>query len=425
MNMNENLKAFVDNEVSDLERAQILKEMESNPQMQAEIIELRQMSRVIKEEAWQPQPVGLERTLNALSRPAAQKRPWWVNTLALIGAGACCLILAAILFPVFAQSKDAAKTTALRFEPNASGGFAGESPVATPADEPPADSDATIALKAPQSDYAKAKSSTSVAAGGTTFVYDSSNGRGKDSSGFTARESRSPAPQTPAASSPAVSQPRYQIKTANLAVEVEDVPKSQQMAESIAKAVGGRVESSQKSNDEGSLASAELTFRVPVASFETAVNRIRKLGRVLNDALTGEDVTAQVVDTQARLKVMRAEEDQYVELLKATKKIGEVLSVKERLSQVRQEIEGLDAQQKTLRDQAAESTINLSLSEKPKPGKPKQNDNWFEDVWANAIGGLNGVGRFLGSAAIFLFVFSPIWLPIGLFSLWFYRRSMR
>jgi hypothetical protein len=415
MNMNENLKAFIDNEVSDLERAQILKEMESNPQMQAEIIELRQMSRVIKEEAWQPQPVGLERTLNALSSPTAQKRRWWINTLALIGAGACCLMLAAILFPVFAQSKMAASATAMRYEFKTAGGVEGEAPVSSPAEHQPADSDATIALKAPQSDYAKAKAD--------------SNGRpieGGKSERWRVYGDDVRAPQSPAAANPpAVSQPRYQIKTANLAVEVEDVSKSQQMAESIAKAVGGRVESSQKSNDEGSLASAELTFRVPVGSFETAVNRIRKLGRVLNDALTGEDVTAQVVDTQARLKVMRAEEDQYVELLKATKKIGEVLSVKERLSQVRQEIEGLDAQQKTLRDQAAESTINLSLSEKPKPGKPKQNDNWFEDVWANAIGGLNGVGRFLGSAAIFLFVFSPIWLPIGLASLWFYRRSMR
>ena len=235
--------------------------------------------------------------------------------------------------------------------------------------------------------------------------------------------------QTPASPPPAsaksqiYAQPRFQIKTANLSVEVEGVPKAQQEAESIAKAVGGRVESSSKNNDEGSLATAELTFRVPVGSFETAVNRIRKLGRVTNDQLTGEDVTAQVYDAEARLKVMRAEEDQYVELLKATKKIGEVLSVKERLSQVRQEIESLDAQRKSLREQAAESTINLSLTERPKPDRPRENTNWLEDAWSNAVSGLSAAGRTLGSVGVFLFVFSPIWLPVVLLIWWFSRRS--
>ena len=429
MNMNENLKAFVDNEISEAERTQILKLIENDPAKQAEVIELRQISRVIKEDAWQPQPVGLERTLGALISKPARPRPWWMSPgFVLVGGTACVALFAMILFPVFAQSKEAAKKSsaismakqrALAVEMEKADGETGTS---TFRDQ------SAASMPMAEEEPAASMGGAGGFAGEPAPTMPQENERIARSRGGQAQPGDNDALSAQAKSSsasPAHQQPRYQIKTANLAIEVADVPKAQQDAERIALAVNGRVESSQKSNDEGVLASAELTFRVPVQGFETAVNRLRKLGRVLNDNLTGEDVTGQIVDAEARMKVMKAEEDQYVELLKATRKIGEILSVKERLSQVRQEIESLDATRTALKDQAAESTIHLSLTEKPSPERPKQNENWLENVWANAVGGLNSVGRGLGSAAVFLFVFSPIWLPVVLIGWWLSRKYRR
>ena len=429
MNMNENLKAFVDNEISEAERTQILKLIENEPAKQAEVIELRQISRVIKEDAWQPQPVGLERTLGALISKPARPRPWWMSPgFVLVGGTACVALFAMILFPVFAQSKEAAKKSsaismakqrALAVEMEKADGETGTS---TFRDQ------SAASMPMAEEEPAASMGGAGGFAGEPAPTMPQENERIARSRGGQAQPGDNDALSAQAKSSsasPAHQQPRYQIKTANLAIEVADVPKAQQDAERIALAVNGRVESSQKSNDEGVLASAELTFRVPVQGFETAVNRLRKLGRVLNDNLTGEDVTGQIVDAEARMKVMKAEEDQYVELLKATRKIGEILSVKERLSQVRQEIESLDATRTALKDQAAESTIHLSLTEKPSPERPKQNENWLENVWANAVGGLNSVGRGLGSAAVFLFVFSPIWLPVVLIGWWLSRKYRR
>ncbi|MCC7231179.1 MAG: DUF4349 domain-containing protein [Fimbriimonadaceae bacterium] len=425
--MNENLKAFVDNEVSEAERTQILKLIENDPAKQAEIIELRQISRVIKEEAWQPQPVGLERTLGALIAKPARPRPWWMRPgFILVGGTACAALVLMIMFPVFAQSKEASKRAWALSEARQRA-MAGEMEKA--------DADYGSTVNGQSSADITTSSEETPMMGGAGFgagprpAAGQRNGNTQESRAkegnarFSAPVERKSLDS--ASASPSHRQPRYQIKTANLAVEVADVPKAQQDAERIALAVNGRVESSQKSNDEGVLASAELTFRVPVQGFETAVNRLRKLGRVLNDNLTGEDVTGQIVDAEARMKVMKAEEDQYVELLKATRKIGEILSVKERLSQVRQEIESLDATRTALKDQAAESTIHLSLTEKPSPERPQQNENWLDNVWANAVGGLNSVGRGLGSAAVFLFVFSPIWLPVVLIGWWLSRKYRR
>lgn len=428
MNMREDLKAFIDNEVSEQERTRILKEIENSPELQAEVIELRQMSRVIKEEAWQPQPVGLERTLDAL-KWNKKKAPWWMGKSFQWAFGAGCIVIfAAILFPTFAQSKEAAKSEASRsFDPNVEGGLPLQDGL-----------NGSVQMKAPSSSASAPARAKGTAGELEKFSdpkfdlkYRARESRMTDESKLNGRginldeDGWQESQQRVSGSLPVPSQPRYEIKTANLAVEVVDVPKAQQEAESIAKAVSGRVESSQKSDDEGQLASAELTFRVPVGSFETAVNRIRKLGRVLNDSLNGQDVTGQVADTSARLKVMKAEEDQYVELLKATKKIGEVLSVKERLSQVRQEIESLEASNKVLKSQAAESTINLSLTEKPSENKPRQDPEWTEDSWSRAVSSLSSVGRGLGRAGVYLFVFSPIWIPVALLAWWLARRNRR
>lgn len=411
MNMREDLKAFIDNELPEAERTRILREIEENPELQAEVIELRQMSRMIQEEAWQPQPVGLERTLAALDTAGRKgKTPWWMqNGWALVGASACTILLAFMLFPVFAQGKYAAKRSSeisaakqAQMEREMEGGGG-----------------------APGSEGPAAADMGSVAASPSMEAYGGlSKSKSREDAKFEPMPMASAAlPSATNPSKPVYANPRFEIKTAQLAIEVEEVAKAQLEAENIAKAVNGRVQTSSKSDDEGRLASANLTLRVPVRSFELAVNRLRELGRVLNDSLSGEDVTTQVVDVEARLKVMRAEEDQYVELLKETKKIGEVLSVKERLSQVRQEIESLDAQRKSLRDQAAESIIHLSLSERPKPDRPRENENWAEDAWSRAVSGLSAAGRALGSVAVFLFVFSPIWLPVVLLFWWLARRN--
>lgn len=410
MNMREELKAFIDNEVSEQDRTRILKEIQNNPELQAEVIELRQMSRMIKEEAWQPQPVGLERTLGALQTAKRDSKPWWMRPAAILATAGACGVLAMIMFPVFAQSKAASKKSS-------------EKSMAR---------QRQLAFEMEQADGASATAAAPMGA----FKSKGLSGRSKSQENMPTEEpyllqdqdrnARAGDVAKTEASAPSATfaspTQRFEIKTANLALEVVEVSKAQQESEAIAKAVGGRVQSSQKSDDEGILASAELTFRVPVQNFETAVNRLRKLGRVLNDSLTGDDVTAQVVDTEARLKVMKAEEDQYVELLKATKKIGEVLSVKERLSQVRQEIESLDANRKALRSQAAESTIHLSLTEKPSEDKPRQDPEWSEDAWTRAVANLGAVGRFLGRVAVNLFVFSPIWLPVGLGWWWVAKR---
>lgn len=427
MNMREDLKAFVDNEISEADRVRILKELENNPELQAEVIELRQMSRMIREEAWQPEPVGLERTLRALEGAKA-KKPWWMMGSLKMAAGAACLALAvAIFFPVFAQSRVAAKLqheaatsapASMSQDKKAMSGFAG------------GEQERSVSAGA-IGDEAKSKEEA-LSNGAPNLSQDYPNfkaeGRPSEAPGRTRDAQRQLPASIPSPDASLRMKPqdqyatRLEVKTANLAVEVTDVPKAQLATEDIAKAVKGRVQSSSKTDDEGELASAQLTIRVPVATFQSTVNKLRKLGRVTGDTLNSDDVTAEVADTDARLKVLRAEEKQYTELIKTAKKVSEVLEVKDKLSETRQEIESMDATRKALRGQAAESTINIELKAKRTPEQPRQNTNWSNDTFTDAVGSLNALGRKVGGGMVYLYVFAPIWLPVALLGWWGLRR---
>jgi hypothetical protein len=191
---------------------------------------------------------------------------------------------------------------------------------------------------------------------------------------------------------------------------VESAQKALADAQSIITGLGGYVENSNSSQLEGELPTATCVFRVPCTQFDNAIQRFRKLGSVLTENIAADDVTLQYADINARLKVIRIEEQQYLTMLRAAKRTGEIMEIRDRLSQVRQQIESMDAQQKALMDQASLSTISATFEQRVAAGKPEEPSGWADETWGSAVNGLSAVGRFLGRAAIFLFVYSPLWI---------------
>ena len=139
--------------------------------------------------------------------------------------------------------------------------------------------------------------------------------------------------------------------------------------------------------------------------------------------VTGEDVTAQYADTTARMKVMQAEEDSYVTMLRGARRMGEILAIKDRLSTVREQIESLKSQSSALKNMSDLSKIELTFEQQPKVNPPPVSCSWSANTSTSAVNGLTSALQFLATVAIFIFVYSPIWLPLGLLGFWLYRRS--
>jgi hypothetical protein len=219
---------------------------------------------------------------------------------------------------------------------------------------------------------------------------------------------------------------RLVVKNADVSCRVPSVADAMAKSGSIAEGLGGFVISSNSSDLKGENPTGMVVMRVPAIRFDSAMKQIRALGDVINESSSGQDVTAQVADIGARIKVLKAEEESYITMLRAARRVGEMLEIKERLSGVRQEIESLTAQVLSLKDLASLSTITATFEEKTKKrveiDEPK---GGFEETWNTAVNGLQSGLQFLGNVVIFIFVYSPFWLPIVGILWWLNKRAKK
>lgn len=164
---------------------------------------------------------------------------------------------------------------------------------------------------------------------------------------------------TPTADQQAVTD-RKIIFTASLSLDVVDAEKAFSNCEILVAKYGGFVaQSSLQKSDTQVLATAVL--RVPAAKATQLMNDLAGLGTVTSRSSGSDDITSQYIDIQARLKVLRAEEQQLVGFLKKATNIKDMLAVQEQLRTVRTEIEQYEGQQRYMDNATSLATVTAQL----------------------------------------------------------------
>lgn len=204
------------------------------------------------------------------------------------------------------------------------------------------------------------------------------------------------------------------IRTGTMDLQVADVDRSIADATSIVTKAGGYVAGSQRSLD-GDRPYASLTFRIPADKWDATLESLRALGtKVLGEKTSADEVTAQVVDLDARLKNLRATEAQLLGVMAQAVKIPDILAVQSELTTVQGEIEQLQAQRDNLADQAAQGTLTASFALAPAPVQAVANAWDPAVVVADATASLVGMAQAVASAGIW---FGIVGLPVLLVGL--------
>jgi uncharacterized protein DUF4349 len=129
----------------------------------------------------------------------------------------------------------------------------------------------------------------------------------------------------------------------------------------LAERSGGFVERAETYGGE-SASSASLTIRVPVNKFPQVRDEIGKLAlRVESEKLNAQDVTKQYVDLAARLRNLRAQETQYLTILKQAKTVKDTIEVTDKLDEVRGQIEQQQAEFDALSKQVETVALSVTL----------------------------------------------------------------
>jgi len=167
-----------------------------------------------------------------------------------------------------------------------------------------------------------------------------------------------------AAASPArssASTDRKIVRTGALELTVKSPAAAAEQIRALAESMGGYLESA-AIDETGNAPVARITIRIPATQFEDAKAAIRKLAaHVESEKTDAQDVTRQYVDMEARLRNLRAEEGQYLTIMKSAYKVEDLLSVSQKVSEVRGEIEQQQAEFQTLSKQVETVAITVSL----------------------------------------------------------------
>jgi hypothetical protein len=152
---------------------------------------------------------------------------------------------------------------------------------------------------------------------------------------------------------------REVIYTGTLVVRVPSVTKAREEAAGVAARAGGFVSTASADGDD-----ARMTIRVPSSEFDGTMDRLAGLGRELQRGIKAQDVTAEVVDVEGRLKTAQASADRLRTLLSSSGSASDVVAVEAELAKREAEIESQQGRLRVLNDQVSLATVNLRLTKR-------------------------------------------------------------
>ncbi|HNT28015.1 MAG TPA: DUF4349 domain-containing protein [bacterium] len=163
-------------------------------------------------------------------------------------------------------------------------------------------------------------------------------------------------------------QERRLIKTGTVTFRTDSVSATGRQVRDMLKTHNGYVAQEDEYGHGGSK-SFTIIARIPAASFDRFVEELEKaLGPFDARSIGVQDVTAEFVDTEARLKAKKEVEKNYLDILSRAKTIEETLAVQKLLGEVRGEIESVEGRLKLLQDQTAYSSLTISFYERSVTG---------------------------------------------------------
>jgi hypothetical protein len=217
----------------------------------------------------------------------------------------------------------------------------------------------------------------------------------------------------PPLSLPASKEPdadRKTIRTSSLEMVVQKPAEAAERIRALADSFGGFLVSSQISGGEQA-SSGSLTIRVPAERFEEARAAVRKLGlRVESERVEAQDVTRQYVDQSASLRNLRAEEEQYLSILKQARTVKDTLEVSEKLSEVRGHIEQQQAEFEALSKQIDTASMTISLWAETEARVFGLNWRPLHQIKMAFRDGLQGLASYASTMIAFLFYLPTVTL---------------
>lgn len=222
------------------------------------------------------------------------------------------------------------------------------------------------------------------------------------------------------------------IRTVDLTVETEAMDDLLSQVQATIAQLGGYVENRNVYNGGvGSRKSrwANLTIRIPAEKLDQFVTHVSDASNVTNHSETTKDVTLSYVGTESRIKALETEEARLLELMASAKDLKDLLTLEEKLTDVRTELERHKSQLRVYDNQVNYATVHLNVQEVVEytvVEEPEPEPTFWERLWSGFTGGFKNVWLILKGLAIFIVSAIPyLIIPGGITAAILIPRAVR
>jgi hypothetical protein len=222
------------------------------------------------------------------------------------------------------------------------------------------------------------------------------------------------------------------VQTASMTILTPNYDQASIAVRRLAPQRGGYIQDSTANAQTGAARSLSTTIRVPEKQLEPFLADLRKLGHVEQETHSNQEITAQYVDLNARLKNARATEQRVLNLLSArTGNLGDVLQAERELARIRTDIESMDRDRASMEHQVRYATVEVQLNEQYREQLNPESFTTGTRVRNSVIAGFQNLEDSILSLAVFLFAYGPsilLWgvlLGVPAWIIWRRFRSAR
>jgi len=211
------------------------------------------------------------------------------------------------------------------------------------------------------------------------------------------------------------------IATGTVALEAEDVAQARLQVRKIVDAHQGTLDEQETTTgDEGRLTTARLVLRVPSDRFDDVVAALEQVATPTGTTTNGQDVSAEVVDIEARIRAQRKSVARIEALLARAESIQQIVAVEAQLATRQADLDALEGRQRWLADQTSMSTVTVYVERPAEREKADDTTDGFlgglERGWDAFVDGIGVVVLVIGFLLPWLVLLAllagPAWLAI-------------
>lgn len=159
---------------------------------------------------------------------------------------------------------------------------------------------------------------------------------------------------------------RKLIRNVNLSLQTKEFDTVLENMSQKVKNLGGYIQDSSvwgSSSDYSSSRSASYTLRIPSDKLDEFIDVVETLGNVTYKNESVDDVTLRYVDVDSHKKALETEQERLLALLEKAENVEDIITIENRLSDVRYELENYESQIRLLDNQIDYSTVYVDISE--------------------------------------------------------------